>query len=396
MVAIRDRVLDLRRVRAGDLLPNPKNWRRHPKPQADALRGALAEIGYADALIARETTAGLMLIDGHLRAETTPDMEVPVLVVDLDEAEADKLLLTLDPLAAMAEAGTEALASLLADVQTSSGALQAMLDGLAHEAGLNGAKAGLTDPDAVPEVPEPVSKTGDLWLCGDHRLLCGDCTKAKDVRRAMDGAVPQLMVTDPPYGVEYEGGEANAKKRAKLAGDDGDGVVAPALRLASEHIPQGAWYVWHADRRAIGTYEAIAEGGYEVRSLIVWNKLKAHYGSPAAHYCQRHEPCLYAVRGSAGWVGPSNEVSVWDIEQPNRNEHHSTQKPLECMSRPIRNHESEFVYDPFLGSGTTMVACENLGRKCRGIEIHPPYCAVTLERMATAFPGIEIHKCPTP
>ena len=131
--AIRDRVVDLRRVRAGDLLPSPRNWRTHPPAQRAALRGVLAEIGYADALLVRETPDGLMLVDGHLRAEETPDAVVPVLVLDLDEAEADKLLLTLDPLAAMAGADADALAALLATVETGDAAVQALLDGLAAQ-----------------------------------------------------------------------------------------------------------------------------------------------------------------------------------------------------------------------------------------------------------------------
>jgi len=120
-IMIRDRVVGLRRVRASELIPNPKNYRRHPKAQADALRGLLSEVGFADALLARETPAGLMLLDGHLRAETTPDMDVPVLILDLDEAEADKLLLTLDPLSSMAEADKTSVDALLATVHTDSG-----------------------------------------------------------------------------------------------------------------------------------------------------------------------------------------------------------------------------------------------------------------------------------
>jgi len=134
---IRDRVRELRRVRAGDLTPNPKNWRTHPKAQADALRGILAEVGYADALLARELPDGsLILVDGHLRAETTPDQEVPVLVLDIDEAEADKLLLSLDPLAALAETNAVALDALLREVDTGSEGLQQMYADMAEAAEL--------------------------------------------------------------------------------------------------------------------------------------------------------------------------------------------------------------------------------------------------------------------
>lgn len=201
MPDIRDRILELRRVKASDLIPNVKNWRKHPPLQQAAMRGILAEIGYADALLARETSDGIQLIDGHLRAEITPDMEVPVLIVDLDEAEADKLLLTFDPLAGMAEADTERLEALLASVQTDDDAVRKMLNALRDEH-LVTFVAGKTDPDDVPPIPaEPITKIGDLWLLGTHRLLCGDSTQSEDVARLMGDDKAEMVWTDPPYGV---------------------------------------------------------------------------------------------------------------------------------------------------------------------------------------------------
>ena len=383
---IRNRVKSLRMVPASDLRPNPKNWRTHPKAQADALRGVLAEIGLADACLARELPDGsLMLIDGHLRAETLGDGDVPVLILDVNEAEADKLLATLDPLAAMADSDAAKLDALLRNVDTGSEALQQMMAATADAAGLyQDAEPQDIVEDEVPEPPaDPITKPGDLWTLGVHRLLCGDSTKAEDVERLMAGAKAGMMVTDPPYGVDYDGGQANAKKREKLSGDDTTEVFNAGLSAALNAVPSGAWYIWHAGRYAEPVYAAIRKCGFDVRALIVWNKLKAHYGAPSAHYCQKHEPCLYAVRDSAGFCGPSNEVTVWDIEQPHRNEHHPTQKPIICMARAIRNHEAESVYDPFLGSGTTLIAAEQLGRKCYGMEISPAYCDVIVKRWET-------------
>jgi DNA modification methylase len=188
------------------------------------------------------------------------------------------------------------------------------------------------------------------------------------------------MVTDPPYGVAYEGGQVNSKKREKLESDDVPDIFAPALACAKTIMPDGAWYVWHADKHAEPVYASIRECGFDIRALIVWHKLKAHYGAPSAHYCQKHEPCLYAVKGSANFIGPSNEVTVWEIDQPSRNEFHPTQKPIECMARAIRNHDAPLIYDPFLGSGTTLIAAEQLGRKCYGMEISPAYCDVIVKR----------------
>jgi hypothetical protein len=211
---IRDRIRELRRVKAGELRPNPKNWRTHPQAQQDALRGVLAEVGIADALLARELPDGsLMLVDGHLRADTDPSVEWPVLILDVDDAEADKLLATFDPLAGMAEADPVKLDALLREVDTGSEALQKMLAELADEAGLYQGNGEVVE-DEVPEPPaDPVTKPGDLWLLGEHRLLCGDSTKAEDVARVLGDRKPFLMVTDPPYGVEYDPEWRNEAKR---------------------------------------------------------------------------------------------------------------------------------------------------------------------------------------
>src|SRR5712672_4708201 len=178
---IRDRVRELRRVKAKDLIPNPKNWRVHPKAQAAALRGLLSEVGYADALLARELPDGrLMLIDGHLRAETTKRAMVPVLVLDVTEAEADKLLLTLDPLAAMALADQEQVRALLETVRTDSQAVAALLELVAGQEAwqeIDGMREIVDPPAAVNKAEELRAKWGaeggQLWQIGAHRILCG-------------------------------------------------------------------------------------------------------------------------------------------------------------------------------------------------------------------------------
>ena len=189
---IRDRILELRRVAARELVPNPKNWRRHPARQAAALRGVLQEIGYADALLARILPDGrLMLIDGHLRAETTPDQLVPVLVLDVDETESHKLLATLDPLAAMAETDKLAFKDLAGFVMTDSAELRELLDGTA---GI----ARETEQDAIPALPvTPVARLGQIWQLGKHKLLCGDSTRPQDVSR-LDGRRTGRAVSDRP------------------------------------------------------------------------------------------------------------------------------------------------------------------------------------------------------
>lgn len=385
---LRDRIKELRRVPASELLPNPKNWRTHPKEQQEALRGILAEVGIADAVLARETPAGLMLIDGHLRAETAPDALMPVLILDVDEAEADKILATLDPLAAMAEADAVKLDGLLREIDTGSEALQKMLADLADDAGLYQDEKEVTE-DEAPEPPaDPVTKQGDLWLLGEHRLLCGDSTKAEDVGRLMDGAKAEMMFTDPPYGVDYSGGiqfqkdgTVQRNNREKLAADDTTDIYGKFLPVAMRFV-DGPCYLWFAGSKALPVYQAIDDCGGIVSALLIWHKTNATYGAMNAQYKQRHEPCLYfkPKHSTLRWVGPSDACTLWEFKRDGRNDLHPTQKPVALAANALKNHEAASVADFFSGSGSTLIAAEQLGRKCYGMEISPTYCDVIVKR----------------
>ena len=258
---IRDRIKELKRVPAGDLLPNPKNWRTHPAAQADALRGVLGEVGFADAVLARETENGLMLIDGHLRAEVAPDASVPVLVLDVTQDEADKILATHDPLAAMATTDAGKLADLLEGMRFDSDAATAMTESLAKVEGIE--QAAEVVEDEVPEPPaDPVTNPGDLITLGEHRVLCGDATASEDVGRLMDGAKAEMLFTDPPYGVNYEGGHFHSgnvnikRKREKLKADDNDAIYGAFLPIVLPVI-DGPCYVWFADSRGVTVYHCL-------------------------------------------------------------------------------------------------------------------------------------------
>ena len=230
---------------------------------------------------------------------------------------------------------------------------------------------------------------GQVWLVPSksvegkcHRVMCGDSTDEEDVGRLMGGEKPNLMVTDPPYGVEYdpmfrERALGAADRRTQGGPNDDRASWSATFGL----FPGDVAYVWHADKQAIVSGLDLESCGFEIRATIIWNKSHCPFGQ--GHYHYRHEPCWYSVRKSAKahWAGKSDQT-VWDIRLDETVEGgHSTQKPLECMARPIRNHEGD-VYDPFLGSGTTIVACEQLGRIGYGMEIEPKYVAVTLERLS--------------
>jgi len=376
-VAIRDRIVGLRRVRASDVKPHPRNWRKHPKAQRKALEGILSEIGYADALLARELPDGsLQLVDGHLRAETTPDQEVPVLVLDVTEEEANKLLVSLDPLAAMAGADSENLESLLAEVRTDDDALKRMIDSLARHAGIDLGEP-LEDDEAVAPPENPVTRPGDLWTMEGHRLLCGDSTDLKDVRRLMAEERAVLMATDPPYLVDYDGGShpQSWSNRPEVKDKTWDEYRDPKacsdfffafldLALKESLIENPAIYQWHASRRQALVEEAWRRSSLLVHQQIIWKKSRPILTHSL--YMWGHEPCFVGwIEGKPPALRPApNLTSVWEIDLKGIEGTHPTEKPLEVFGIPIRSHTrlGEIVYEPFSGSGSQIIAAEKLGR----------------------------------
>jgi DNA modification methylase len=386
---IRDRIRELRRVPASELRPNPKNWRTHPQAQADALRGVLAEVGIADAVLARELDDGtLMLLDGHLRVETMGDQILPVLVLDVDEAEGDKILATLDPLAAMAESDAAKLDSILRDVDTGSPELQQMLADLADDAGLYQDDAKEIVEDEIPEPPvDPITKPGDLWLLGDHRLLCGDSTDAAQVGRLMGGGQADMVLSDPPYGVSYVGKTKDALKveNDELVEEDLTALVVAAFDNAEANCRAGAY--WYATVPAGPLHILFADDWKRrgiLRQIMVWAKDSMVLGHSEYHY--QHEPILFGwIPGDRHKNSDRTRTTLWQYDRPKANREHPTMKPVALWAQAVNDgsRQGEIVYDPFLGSGTTLIAAEQLGRKCYGMEISPQYCDVIVTRWET-------------
>lgn len=403
---IRDRVRELRRVRAGDLTPNPKNWRTHPKAQADALRGILAEVGYADALLARELPDGsLILVDGHLRAETTPEQEVPVLVLDIDEAEADKLLLSLDPLAALAETNAVALDALLREVDTGSEGLQQMYADLAEAAKLYQDGDKEIVEDEVPEPPvDPITKPGSLWLLGDHRLLCGDSTKAEDVDRLMAGAKADLCFTSPPYALGKSvslSGNRKMSAKANPYGDHEDNAeewdrLMRSWFAVSDQAVSDAWVVnvqpLAGNKR--GLVRFIADNAGRLVDVATWDKGHAAPQMAAGVMASRYEwMIIFSSNDGASrsvplssWRGTVQSVYAGPPQRGNEfSDVHAATMPLHVPAWVMQTlcDQSKSVYEPFCGTGTTLIVAEQLGRKCYGMEISPAYCDVIVKRWET-------------
>lgn len=394
-----------------DFKPQRANANKHTERGLSLLDKSIRKDGWIGAVT---VAADGETFDGSARLETiaTAMSESEPIIVDVDGTRPVILRRTDienadDPRAKRLAVAANAIASadwnpdgdLLAQLAAEDDYIAQLVknDDRAAKAVLEASRGG--GADAEPQVDRAAelqakwqTATGQLWQIGQHRLLCGDSTKREDVERVMGGEKAQLVFTDPPYGVDYDGG---TRVREKLAGDSTTDLYAPCCVAAFEFSDdKAALYLWHAGVKGIAAAAAAAAAGYEIRCEIVWNKNQAQYGALSAQYKQKHEPCYYCYkRGKAPrWFGATNEVTVWDIDRASVNEFHPTQKPPELAARAITNNSEvgDAVLDLFLGSGSTMVACQNLSRRCRAIEISPAYCAVILERMATAFPDIEI------
>lgn len=408
---IRDRIKEVRKVRAGDLLPNPRNWRTHPQNQRDALKGVLAEIGMADVLLAYETPSGLMLIDGHARAEVSPDTEWTVCVLDVDDREAATILATLDPLAAMAGADAAALDELLRDVNTGSAAVQEMLSKLANEAGLyqDETKA---DIDAEPQIDIAEElrvkwgvETGQLWGLGEHRLLCGDSANQDDMNRIMGGDRACCVFTDPPYGVSI--GKKNTmlnsfQKAGRNLTDIKDDDATPD-ELKARLVPAFTNIkniVMSDDCTVFVTAPQggqlsmmmmmMEESGLPIRHVLIWKKNSPTFSMGRLDYDYQHEPILltWGKRHKRPMKG-NHRTSVWEIDKPRSSKEHPTMKPVDLVVNAYLNNSDsgDITFDAYCGSGTSIIAAEQTGRKCRAIEISPGYVAVALQRWADATGG---------
>ena len=371
---------------------DPSNARKHDARNLEAIKASLQAFGQVEPLVVQRATG--MVIGGNGRLAAMRAMgwtECDVVELELDATQAARLGIALNRTGELASWDDETLAKLLQTIPDSELGMTGFeakdLDALVAKLDVSGADL---DDDEVPAAPEnPTTKPGDLWILGDHRLLCGDSTSSSDVERVLGGRTPFIMVTDPPYGVSYEpewrndAGLSSTGRTGKVANDDqADWTAAYAL------FPGAVAYVWNSDRFAATVANNLASCGFEVRAQIIW--AKPRFAISRGHYHWQHEPCWYAVKkGEASkWCGDRKQSTIWEIPQRDDSGEtkHGTQKPIECMGRPIGNHgtREDDVYEPFAGSGTTLIACERLHRRCCAVEIEPGYVDVIVERWQRA------------
>ena len=387
-LAPENRMLAVTYRQIGELIPYAKNARTHDEAHVAQIAASIRAFGWTNPILV-DGENGVIAGHGRLLAARKLGMAaVPVIELDgLSEAEKRAYIIADNKIALNAGWDTDLLALEIGDLGDLGFDLS--LTGFGDDeiaALLNSGTPGLTDPDDVPEVPEtPVSRMGDVWLLGRHRLVCGDSTDAEDVERALNGVRPHLMVTDPPYGVNYDPGwredagltDGSAIAKGKVLNDDrADWREAWAL------FPGDVAYVWHGALHATTVAQSLEACGFAVRSVIIWDKTRLVIGRGDYHW--QHEPAIYCVRkGRTGhWSGGRNQTTVWQIPHRRNASGHGTEKPVECMKRPIENNSSpgQAVYEPFSGSGTTIIAAEMTGRSCHAIELNPAYVDVAIRR----------------
>jgi len=385
---------------------NPRNWRVHPLNQQNALKGVLEEVGWVQEVIVNKRTGNL--IDGHLRCQLAARegaKTIPVKYVDLSEEEEGLILSTLDPIAAMAATDKAKLDELFAGIETENADVLKMLDDIAEKERLEYAKR---DPvDAEPQIDRAAELnekwqvvTGDLWQIGGHRLLCGDSTKREDVERVMGGEKADMVFTDPPYNVasesrNYAADKSKAMKDLSQSEWDKNFDITAVFPMLDEILAQDCAVYVCTSQWLVHTIWTWMWKWSDFCSYCVWCKPNPMPSLSKRHWTWATELIPYAVRGKhiSNFPNDGHALNWWAIPKDKDTEH-PTEKVLEVPTRAIQfsSNKGAIVFDGFCGSGTTMVACQNLNRKCRAIEISPNYCAVILERMSTAFPELEIKR----
>ena len=383
------------------LHPYARNAKTHGDDQVAKIAASMATFGWTVPCMVADDGE---LIAGHgrvLAATMLGLTEVPVIRLGhLDEAERRAYRIAdnkLTELGAWDEALLrDEIAGLLGEDFDLSvlGIGDDALEELLRDPEALGADGAVEGEDDVPEAPaEPVSVAGDLWQLGAHRLICGDSTAADVVARLLGEVKPHLMVTDPPYGVEYDpawrnqAGAAKTRRTGRVLNDDrADWRDAWALFAGD------VAYVWHGALHAATVAASLEASGFGIRAQIIWAKDRLVLSRGDYHW--QHEPCWYAVRrkGKGHWAGDRKQTTLWQIAGRDQDTDtvHGTQKPVECMRRPIVNNSraGQAVYEPFMGSGTTLIAAETTGRVCYGVELDPAYVDVAIERWQ-AFTGEE-------
>ena len=381
--------MNIEKKNVKDLLPadyNPRKDLKPGDPEYEKLKRSIEQFGYVEPVIWNEKTG--RVVGGHQRLKVLTDMgitEVDVVVVDMDTEKEKALNIALNKISG--EWDTEKLALVIADLQGTdfdvslTGFDPEELEDLFRDDVKGGVKED--DFDVEAELKKPTfSKAGDLWMLGEHRLFCGDSTKPETFDLLMNGKKANLVVTDPPYNVDYKG-SAGKIKNDSMAEDQFEQVLLAAYQqMEAAMADDASIYVFHSDSHGLAFRKAFEEAGFYLSGCCIWKKQSLVLGrSP---YQWQHEPVLFGwkKKGKHQWYTGRKESTIWEFDKPKKNKDHPTMKPIALVSYPIMNSTMTgcLVLDPFGGSGSTLIACEQTGRVCYTVELDEKFCDVIVRR----------------
>ncbi len=358
------------------------NPRQLKKEQYQNIKDSLQRFGFVDpVIINKNKDRKNIVIGGHQRIKVAKDLkynEIPCVELDLTLDKEKELNIRLNK--NVGEWDYDILADLFDfDDLLDWGFKEEELVGFSAEE----EKEGLIDDDEIPEDVESVCKLGDLWQLGNHRLLCGDSTKKENIELLLDGNKADMVFTDPPYNVDYDGG---TKKRDKIQNDKLNNFydfLLDSFTILNTYIKKGgSVYVCHADMERINFTKAFIDSGFKLSSVIIWVKNNSTFGRQ--DYFWKHEPILYGwnQENAHKWYGDFKQDTIWNIDRPSKNKEHPTMKPLELIINALKNSskKDDILLDTFLGSGSTLIACEKTNRVCYGMELDEHYCDVIINR----------------
>jgi len=382
-------MIQIEHLLVSSLIPYARNSRTHSDEQVAQIAASIREFGFTNPVL---IDANGTIIAGHGRVMAAKKLgldEVPCLRLGhLTPSQIRAYVIADNKIALNAGWDDEMLKAELLTLQEDG--FNTDLTGFSDEE-LNALLTvetveGETDPDEVPEAPvEPITKLGDIWILGNHRLMCEDSTSIESVNRLMAGEHANLLLTDPPYNVAYEGKTEDALtiQNDSMDNDSFAQFLRDIYSTADTVMKEGAvFYIWHADSEGLNFRKAAFEVGWKIRQCLIWNKNTLVLGRQDYHW--KHEPCLYGWKDGAAhfWGSDRTQTTVLNFNKPSRNGEHPTMKPVELFEYQIKNSSkpSDVVLDLFGGSGTTAIACEKTGRKARLMELDPKYCDVIVKR----------------
>ncbi|MBE5809650.1 MAG: DNA modification methylase [Clostridiales bacterium] len=384
--------MNLQRIPVDRLKPAKYNPRKDLKPGDPAyekIKRSLNDFGYVDPVIWNEVTGNI--VGGHQRYKVLVAdgaTAIDCVVVHIENPQDEKALnIALNK--AVGEWEPKALAELMADLQLSgydlgaTGFDAAEVDDLFSKVHDKDVKDD--DCDIDPDEVQPFVQPGDVWMLGNHRMVCGDSTNADDVARLMEDVKANLVITDPPYNVAYESADGKSIQNDSMADEKFYQFLLAAFRnMASYMAEGGSAYIFHADTEGLNFRRAFKEAGFHISGVCIWVKNSLVLGrSP---YQWQHEPVLFGwmPNGKHRWFADRKQTTIWNFDKPKRNKEHPTMKPIPLLAYPIKNSSAPnaVVLDLFGGSGSTLIACAETDRICRTMELDPRYASVIVERYA--------------